>query len=58
MVPGYMASDCVHMFVSISSKYAVSEVIGYLKGKSGAPVSMVGFELVKVIKVHIPTGEA
>ena len=57
MVSGYMASDCVHMFVSISSKYAVSKVIGYLKGKSAIAVSTVSFELVKVRKVHIPTGE-
>ncbi len=31
---GHMASDHVHMCVSIPPKYAVSEVIGYLKGKS------------------------
>ncbi|MBS1257041.1 MAG: hypothetical protein MAG551_00076 [Candidatus Scalindua arabica] len=37
IVSGHMASDHVHMCVSIPPKYAVSEVIGYLKGKSGAP---------------------
>ncbi len=34
-----MASDHVHMCVSIPPKYAVSEVIGYLKGKSAIAVA-------------------
>ncbi len=36
---GHMASDHVHMCVSIPPKYAVSEVIGYLKGKSAIAVA-------------------
>ena len=31
---GYMATEHVHMCISIPPKYAVSEVVGYLKGKS------------------------
>ena len=31
---GSMVRDHVHMCISIPPKYAVSEVIGYLKGKS------------------------
>ncbi len=34
-----MASDHVHMCESIPPKYAVSEVIGYLKGKSAIAVA-------------------
>jgi putative transposase len=39
---GHMASDHVHMCISIPPKYAVSEVIGYLKSKSGAPLNSSG----------------
>ena len=31
---GHLMSDHVHMLVSIPPKYAVSEVVGYIKGKS------------------------
>ena len=34
-----MAKDHVHMCISIPPKYAVSEVIGYLKGKSAIAVT-------------------
>ena len=34
-----MAKDHVHMCTSIPPKYAVSEVIGYLKGKSAIAVA-------------------
>ncbi len=36
---GHMANDHVHMCISIPPKYAVSEVIGYLKGKSAIAVA-------------------
>ncbi len=36
---GHMLSDHVHMCISIPPKYAVSEVIGYLKGKSAIAVA-------------------
>lgn len=39
IVSGYMAKDHVHMCISIPPKYAVSEVIGYLKGKSAIAVA-------------------
>ncbi len=39
IVSGHMASDHVHMCISIPPKYAVSEVIGYLKGKSAIAVA-------------------
>jgi putative transposase len=31
---GHLMSDHVHMLLSIPPKYAVSEVVGYMKGKS------------------------
>ncbi|MGR3176005.1 MAG: IS200/IS605 family transposase [Candidatus Scalindua sp.] len=36
---GHMSSDHMHMCISIPPKYAVSEVIGYLKGKSAIAVA-------------------
>ena len=35
----YMAGDHVHMCIAIPPKYAVSEVVGYLKGKSAIAVA-------------------
>jgi len=34
-----MAGDHVHMCIAIPPKYAVSEVVGYLKGKSAIAVA-------------------
>ena len=34
-----MVQDHVHMLIQIPPKYAVSEVIGYLKGKSAIAVA-------------------
>ena len=31
--------DHVHMMISIPPKYAVSQVIGYVKGKSGSDLA-------------------
>ena len=39
ILSGHLAKDHVHMCISIPPKYAVSEVIGYLKGKSAIAVS-------------------
>jgi putative transposase len=36
---GRMVQDHVHMLIQIPPKYAVSEVIGYLKGKSAIAVA-------------------
>ena len=36
---GNMVNDHVHMMISIPPKYAVSEVIGYIKGKSAIAVA-------------------
>ena len=36
---GHMVSDHVHMLIKIPPKYAVAEVIGYLKGKSAIAVA-------------------
>ena len=36
---GNMVQDHVHMLISISPKYAVSDVIGYIKGKSAIAVA-------------------
>ncbi len=39
ILSGHMALDHVHMCISIPPKYAVSEVIGYLKGKCAIAVA-------------------
>ena len=39
ILEGHMSGDHVHMCISIPPKYAVSEVIGYLKGKSAIAVA-------------------
>ena len=39
IVEGHMVQDHVHMLIRIPPKYAVSEVIGYLKGKSAIAVA-------------------
>ena len=39
IVEGYMSSDHVHMCISIPPKYSVSEVVGYLKGKSAIAIA-------------------
>jgi len=39
IVSGHMAQDHVHMCIAIPPKYAVAEVIGYLKGKSAIAVA-------------------
>jgi putative transposase len=38
---GHLMSDHVHMMLSISPKYAVSQVIGYIKGKSAIHLARV-----------------
>lgn len=39
ILEGHMVRDPVHMLIQIPPKYAVSEVIGYLKGKSAIAVA-------------------
>lgn len=39
IVSGNLAGDHVHMLLSVPPKYPVSEVIGYLKGKSAIAVA-------------------
>ena len=36
---GHMLMDHVHMLISIPPKYAVAEVIGYIKGKSAIAIA-------------------
>jgi putative transposase len=36
---GHLMRDHVHMLVSIPPKYSVSQVVGYLKGKSAIPIA-------------------
>ncbi len=38
---GHLMSDHVHMLISISPKYAVSQVIGFIKGKSAIHLARV-----------------
>ena len=39
IISGSLVQDHVHMVISIPPKYAVSDVIGYLKGKSAIAVA-------------------
>jgi putative transposase len=39
IVEGHMVQDHVHMLISIPPKYSVSEIIGYIKGKSAIAVA-------------------
>jgi|ERR1700722_17086171 len=39
IIGGNIVHDHVHMIISIPPKYAVSEIIGYLKGKSAIAVA-------------------
>ncbi len=36
---GHIMSEHVHMMISIPPKYAVSQVVGYIKGKSAIPIA-------------------
>ena len=39
ILEGHMVQDHVHMLIRIPPKYSVSEVIGYIKGKSAITVA-------------------
>jgi putative transposase len=39
IIGGHQVQDHVHMILSIPPKYAVSEIVGYLKGKSAIAVA-------------------
>ena len=39
VIEGHLMGDHVHMLVSIPPKYAVSQVVGYLKGKSAIHIA-------------------
>ena len=38
IIEGHMVQDQVHMLIAITPKYSVSEIIGYIKGKSAISV--------------------
>ncbi|MBF0299087.1 MAG: IS200/IS605 family transposase [Oligoflexia bacterium] len=39
ILEGHMVQDHVHMMIKIPPKYSVSEVIGYIKGKSAIAIA-------------------
>ena len=39
IISGNMVQDHVHMYISIPPKYAISEIVGYIKGKSAIAVA-------------------
>jgi putative transposase len=39
IIEGHLMKDHVHMLVSIPPKYAVSQVVGYIKGKSAMHIA-------------------
>ena len=41
VIEGHLFSDHVHMLISVPPKYAVSQVVGFLKGKSANQIARV-----------------
>ena len=41
ILEGHLMSDHVHMLIAIPPKYAVSQVVGYIKGKSAIHLARV-----------------
>ncbi len=41
MLEGHLMADHVHMLIAIPPKYAVSQVVGYIKGKSAIHLARV-----------------
>ena len=41
IVEGHLVGDHVHMLISIPPKYAVSQVVGYIKGKSAIHIARI-----------------
>ena len=39
IIEGHMLGDHVHMLISIPPKYAISSIVGYIKGKSAIAVA-------------------
>ena len=39
IIEGHLMGDHVHMLISIPPKYAVSQVVGYIKGKSAIHIA-------------------
>jgi putative transposase len=39
ILEGHVASDHVHMYISIPPKYAVAQVVGFIKGKSAISIA-------------------
>ena len=39
IIEGHLMSDHVHMLISIPPKYRVSEIVGFLKGKSAISIA-------------------
>ena len=39
VIEGHLFADHVHMLISIPPKYAVSQAVGYLKGKSAIHIA-------------------
>jgi putative transposase len=39
IVEGHLMADYIHMCISIPPKYAVSKVVGYIKGKSAIQIA-------------------
>jgi putative transposase len=39
VLEGHLMADHVHMFISIPSKYAVAQVVGFIKGKSAIHIA-------------------
>lgn len=39
ILEGHLCADHVHMYIAIPPKYAVSQVVGYIKGKSAIHIA-------------------
>lgn len=53
VIEGHLVKDHVHMLISIPPKYAVSQVVGYIKGKSALHIARTYGGRSKILQVNI-----
>ena len=53
VIEGHLLPDHVHMLISIPPKYAVSQVVGFLKGKSAIQIARVYMGRERILRGNI-----
>ena len=53
VIEGHLLPDHIHMLISIPPKYSVSQVIGYLKGKSAIQIARTYTGGKRILQVNI-----